>query len=61
MASDKDSMKKELDALILQGNRLYLSMIDDVQGLPDDFKEELKEKKIKLPDFKKEYHSWYSE
>ncbi|TMP75109.1 hypothetical protein [Pseudoalteromonas sp. S1608] len=61
MASDKDSMKKELDALILQGNRLYLSMIDDVQGLPDDFKEDLKEKKIKLPDFKKEYDSWYSE
>lgn len=61
MASNKDIMKKELDALILQGNGLYLSMIDDVKGLPDDFKEDLKEKKIKLPDFKMEYDSWYSE
>ena len=61
MASKLDTMKKELTSLIVKGNHLYLAMIDDVKGLPDDFKKDLKEKKIKLPIFKNEYDTWYSE
>lgn len=61
MVSKLDTMKKELGSLIVKGNHLYLAMIDDVKGLPDDLKKELKEKKIKLPIFKNEYDTWYSE
>jgi len=61
MASKVETMQKELRNLISKGNHLYLAMLDDVKGLPDDFKKELKEKKIKLPNFKNEYDTWYSE
>lgn len=61
MTSKIDDMKKELDNLIMKGNHLYLSMVEDVQGLPSDFKDDLKKKNIKLPSFKKDYDSWYSE
>ncbi|MBY6035005.1 hypothetical protein KUV59_17685 [Marinobacter daepoensis] len=60
MPSEIEEMKQELEDLILQGDRLYLSMLDDLQGLPDDLKQKL-EKKGKLPDFKKQYDTWYSE
>jgi hypothetical protein len=61
MESNIDTMKKELEDLKARGHNLYLAMIDDVQGLPDDFKKDLKEKKVKLPDFNRSYDSWYSE
>jgi len=61
MESNIDVMKKELTALRERGHHLYLAMIDDVRGLPDDFKKDLKEKKIKLPSFGRDYDSWYSE
>ncbi len=61
MASKLETMKKDLRTLIVSGNNLYLVMIDDVKGLPDKFKKDLKNKKIKLPDFRNEYDTWYSE
>ena len=54
-------MKKELSDLEERGHHLYLAMIDDVQGLPDDIKKDLKDKKVKLPNFNLSYDSWYSE
>ena len=42
MESKIDSLKKELHALREQGHNLYLAMLDDVRGLPDDFKKDLK-------------------
>ena len=61
MASKIESLQKELNELIVKGNHLYLAMIDDVKGLSEDLKKDLKEKKIKLPNFKNEYDTWYSE
>lgn len=61
MSSKAESIKKEVQSLIAQGNHLYLAMIEDVSGLPDEIKKQLKESKIKLPTFVNEYDSWYSE
>lgn len=61
MKSNIELMKDEVSELKKRGHYLYLAMIDDVQGLPDDFKKELKEEGIKLPNFKLSYESWYSE
>lgn len=61
MKSNIDSMKEELADLKERGKNLYLAMVDDVQGLPDDFKKDLKEKGVKLPNFNRSYDSWYSE
>ncbi len=61
MASKFESIKVELENLIVKGNRLYLAMIDDTKGLPEGIKTKIKKDKIKLPNFKKEYDTWYSE
>lgn len=61
MTSKIDAIKKELQDLIMRGNHLYLAMLDDVTGLPDKIKKQLKDNKIKLPQFKAEYDTWYSE
>ncbi|MFC1481565.1 hypothetical protein ACFL6E_04910 [Candidatus Neomarinimicrobiota bacterium] len=61
MPSKIDSIKEEVHALVVQGNNLYWAMVDKVQGLPDHFKEELKEKNRVLPNFNNEYDSWYSQ
>ena len=61
MTSKFDSMKTELDSLILKGNLLYYAMFDDTQGLSEELEKQLKESKVKLPNFKTEYDSWYSE
>jgi len=61
VSSKAESIKKEVQSLIAQGNHLYLAMIEDVSGLPDEIKKQLKESKIKLPTFVNEYDSWYSE
>ena len=61
MADKFDEIKKQLDKLIINGNRLYYAMADDLGSLPEDFKKSLKEKKIDLPRFQTEYDIWYSE
>lgn len=61
MSTKAESIKKEIQTLIAKGNHLYLAMIEDVSGLPDEIKKQLKENKIKLPTFVNEYDSWYSE
>lgn len=61
MSSKIESMKKEVRSLVARGNHLYLAMLDDVSGLPDEITNKLKENKIKLPDFTNDYDSWYSE
>lgn len=61
MSSKAESIKKEVHTLIAKGNHLYLAMIEDVSGLPEEIKKQLKENKIKLPTFVNEYDSWYSE
>lgn len=61
MKSNIDLMKDELKKLRERGHHLYLSMMDNVRGLPEDFKEDLKKKEIELPNFNLKYDSWYSE
>lgn len=61
MATKIESMHSELKVLIANGNHLYLAMINKVRGLDEDFIKELEEKKIILPDFIREYDTWYSE
>jgi len=61
VSSKVESIKKEVRSLIVKGNHLYLAMLDDVSGLPDEIKKQLKDDKIKLPNFRNEYDSWYSE
>lgn len=61
MPSKIESMKKEVHSLVARGNHLYLAMLDDVSELPDEITKQLKENKIKLPNFKNDYDSWYSE
>jgi hypothetical protein len=59
--SNIEMMKEEVTELKKRGHHLYLAMIDDVQGLPDDFKKQLEEDEVKLPNFNRSYDSWYSE
>ncbi len=61
MSSKIESIKKEVRSLVARGNHLYLAMLDDVSGLPDEITTKLKENKIKLPNFTNDYDSWYSE
>ncbi|QTP54192.1 hypothetical protein HNO51_05530 [Billgrantia sulfidoxydans] len=61
MPSKTETIKKEVKNLIVKGNHLYLAMIEDVSGLPDEIQKQLKDNKIKLPTFVNEYDSWYSE
>ncbi len=61
MATTVEEMKEELNDLIEKGVDLYFSMLDKERGLPDDFKQDLKEKGKTLPAFKQVYDSWYSE
>lgn len=61
MVSKIESMKNELITLVDQGNLLLYAMVDDLQGLPEKLAKDLKDKKVKLPNFKNEYDTWYSE
>lgn len=61
MASKFDTIKKELNALILKGNRLYYAMADGVGKLPEKFKKEIEKDGVKLPNVAIEYDTWYSE
>ena len=68
MAEKREKIKKELDLLIERGQELHLAM--EVECNPEDFlrtfqekfgEQEGKEAIDKLPDFTREYQSWYSE
>lgn len=61
MESKFDAIKKELKDLVRKGNLLYYAMLDDQEKLPDDSKELFEKEGIKLPNFKEEYDSWYTE
>ena len=61
MASKFDTVKKELNALILQGNLLYYAMAEGVGKLPEEFKKEVEQISGKLPNVAREYDTWYSE
>ncbi|XOZ33949.1 hypothetical protein ACMDCT_01550 [Halomonadaceae bacterium KBTZ08] len=61
MASEVDSLEKELKNLIRRGELLYYAMADAHGKLPEDFKSKLAEHGVELPVFDEEYDSWYSE
>jgi hypothetical protein len=61
VSSKFEKMKEELKSLVVQGNRLYYSMVKETQGLPENLENKLKEMKVELPNFSTEYDSWYSE
>ncbi|AKX60248.1 hypothetical protein AKN88_10150 [Thiopseudomonas alkaliphila] len=61
MSSKCESIKKEVRSLVVRGKHLYLAMLNDISGLPDEVTTQLEEKKIKLPNFTDDYDSWYSE
>lgn len=54
-------MKGEVTELKQRGYYLYLAMVDDTNGLPENIKEQLNKDGIKLPNFNRSYDSWYSE
>lgn len=61
MAANLDRYKDDLDKLILQGEKLYLSLLIDVAP---DAATRLKitdEKRKALPNVRQEYQAWYSE
>jgi uncharacterized protein YfbU (UPF0304 family) len=68
MTANIDRFRKDLDRLILEGNRLELAMLKELSG--DGFRKQLRERigeaeaeallKI-LPNFRKSYEAWYSE
>ncbi|ADR35082.1 hypothetical protein Sulku_2422 [Sulfuricurvum kujiense DSM 16994] len=55
------SLKKELKALMRQGDLLYYAMADEQGQLSEEAKSVLKEKGIELPRFNMAYDPWYSE
>lgn len=61
MSSKVEHIKKEVNSLISKGSNLYLAMLDDVSVLPAEIRKQIQERKIKLPNFKNEYDTWYSE
>ena len=61
MASRFDELSKDLDRLIGQGTLLYFAMVDAIGNLSEESKQAFSKHKIKLPDFKAEYDTWYSE
>ena len=61
MKSNIEMMKEEVAELKTRGHHLYLAMVDDVQGLPEDFLKKLEEDGVKLPNFNRSYDAWYSE
>lgn len=61
MTSQKESLQKELKDLLAKGHQLYLSMLNNIQKLPDEIKDTISKQKIKLPNFNDEYDTWYSE
>lgn len=61
MTSRFDSLKQELDALVRQGQMLSVAMVDSLGKMPKKSKAELDERGVKLPSFKQEYETWYSE
>lgn len=56
-----DSLKQELDALVHQGQMLPFAMLDSLGIVSEKAKADLAESGAKLPSFKEEYETWYSE
>jgi hypothetical protein len=61
MSSKFEALKKELAALVRQGNLLYYAMAKDLGKLPEKMKKEFEKHEISLPDFSLDYDTWYSE
>lgn len=61
MDSKFETLKKQLKELALQGDLLQLSMLREQGKMSEEDEKTLKDKEIKLPNFKNEYDTWYSE
>jgi hypothetical protein len=61
MPSKYESLKKELADLVWKGELLYYAMADSVGRLSEENKKDLENHNIKLPNFEREYDTWYSE
>jgi len=61
MISRFDTLKKELDKLVAEGQLLYYSMAKDLDKLSEESVEEMKKQKIKFVDFSTDYDTWYTE
>lgn len=61
MKNNFDILKKELDKLELKGQLLYYAMVNKDGNLSEETKKVFEEKKFKLPIFKDEYDTWYTE
>ena len=61
MTSRIESLKEELSTLVNKGELLYYAMGSDLENLSDGVKKQLKQAKIKLPSFERDYETWYSE
>ena len=59
MDNNLTKMKKDLDELIKQSERLYYSLLLELDLLSSDLKKTVKSKNF--PPFKEEYEVWYSE
>src|SRR5580692_9724853 len=59
MPSNLDRYRAEISDLVHRGKLLTLSM--EVECFPELVKRFTKEQKAKIPDFKTEYQTWYSE
>ena len=59
MVSNLDRYKKDLDRLIENGVQLFHSL--QKQNHPEDYKKWTKAQLKKLPDFLRDYQTWYSE
>lgn len=61
MKNNFEKLKKELDNLVYKGEFLYYVMLSKDDDVSDKAKKVFKEKKIKIPVFKDDYDSWYTE
>jgi hypothetical protein len=61
MASKFESLKKDVETLVAAGDLLYYAMAEEIGKLDDTSKKMFEKHKIKLPNFGREYDSWYSE
>ena len=61
MPSRVEQLKSEVKELVRRGDLLYYALADDLEKLPEEFKKQLTDNKIDLPNFDLEYESWYSE
>lgn len=53
-------LEAELERLVTKGRLLYYAMGDELDALSDLLRAQLKDGKIKLPNFEADYDAWYS-